>query len=240
METRLTRPPAVVRCVLFDLDGTLVDSRRDIASALDDALEYHGIPPVGVDRLAPLVGDGVVKLIERALELTEAPPELVSKVLPAYLEAYGRRHLESTIAYPGVHAALEGLAARGVAMGVVTNKPHGFSVSILEHLDMMRHLRVVIGGDTMPARKPSPEPLLAAIAACESDPGTSVIVGDGDTDMQAGVAARMYTVGVTYGLRSAARLREAGAGVLIDRVSDLFEVLERNGPRMTQRNTDSI
>ena len=226
-------PPSVVRCVLFDLDGTLVDSRRDIAAALDDALGEHGIAPVGVERLAPLVGDGVSMLIRRALTLTEMPLDLESAVLPSYMEAYERRHLETTTAYAGVPEAIEALAEREVAMAVVTNKPHGFPVSILEHLGLMRHMRVVIGGDSMVQRKPEPEPVLAAIVACDAVPETSVIVGDGDTDMQAGIAAGLYTIGVTYGFRSAAQLVDAGADVLIDRMEELTVLLEtKEGPRI--------
>lgn len=232
---RAKNPPGDVRCVLFDLDGTLVDSRRDIAAALDDALGEHGIAPVGVDRLAPLVGDGVSMLIRRALTLTEMPLDLESAVLPTYLEAYERRHLETTTAYDGVPETIEALAEREVAMAVVTNKPHGFSVSILEHLGMLRHMRVVIGGDSMVHRKPAPEPLLAAIAACDAVPAASVIVGDGDTDMQAGIAAGLYTIGVTYGFRSAEQLVDAGADVLIDRMNELTGLLERKeGPRISR------
>lgn len=226
MPSRSTRmPPHDVRCVLFDLDGTLVDSRGDIAAALDDALETHGVAPVGVERLAPLVGDGVSMLIRRALTLSEVSLELEALVLPTYLEAYERRHLDSTVAYSGVPETMEALAGLGVAMAVVTNKPHGFSASILEHLGLMRYVRDVIGGDSLPFRKPSPEPLLAAMAACDAVAGESVIVGDGDTDMQAGVAAGLYTIGVTYGFRSAAQLVDAGADVLIDRIDDLPSVL---------------
>ena len=174
-------------------------------------------------------------LIRRALMLTEMPLDLESAVLPTYLEAYERRHLETTTAYDGVPETIEALAEREVAMAVVTNKPHGFSVSILEHLGMLRHMRVVIGGDSMVHRKPAPEPLLAAIAACEAVPGTSVIVGDGDTDMQAGIAAGLYTIGVTYGFRSAEQLVEAGADVLIDRMDELAGLLEREeGPRISR------
>lgn len=227
MRTVKRNPPGVVRCVLFDLDGTLVDSRRDIAAALDDALSEHGIAPVGVERLAPLVGDGVSMLIRRALTLTEMPLDLEAVVLPTYLEAYERRHLETTTAYDGVPEAIQALAEREVAMAVVTNKPHGFSVSILEHLALMRYMCVVIGGDSMVQRKPAPEPLLAAISKCDAVPGDSVIVGDGDTDMQAGVAAGLFTIGVTYGFRSAEQLLNAGADVLIDRMTDLDDALER-------------
>ncbi len=231
MLQRKKNPPNVVRCVLFDLDGTLVDSRRDIAAALDDALGEHGIAPIGVDRLAPLVGDGVSMLIRRALTLTEMPLDLEPAVLPTYLEAYERRHLETTTAYAGVPEAIEALAGREVSMAVATNKPHGFSVSILEHLGLMRYLRVVIGGDSMEHRKPAPEPLLAAVSACDALPEVSVIVGDGDTDMQAGIAAGLYTIGVTYGFRSAAHLAAAGADLLIDRMDELERVLDENRQR---------
>lgn len=226
MRTGKRVAPSRVRCVIFDLDGTLVDSRRDIAGALDDALVEHGIAPIGVERLAPLVGDGVSMLIQRALTLAGEPLDRESAVLPSYLAAYERFHLETTTAYPGVRETIEALAARDVAMAVVTNKPHGFSQSILEHLGLMRYLQTVIGGDSIPQRKPAPGPLLAAIAACAAIPAQSVMVGDGDTDMQAGIAAGLYTIGVTYGFRSAAQLVDAGADVLIDRMDELIGVFD--------------
>ena len=215
-----------IRCVLFDLDGTLVDSRADIAAALDSALERHGFATVGLERAATFVGDGARMLVERALTAGGAPLSETDEVLASYLAEYRRCHLEQTRLYPGVRETLEELVARGARCGVVTNKPHEFSVSLLEHLGVAARLCSVVGGDTLPFLKPRPEPLLAALAACDATPEASAMVGDGEPDMRAGRAAGLFTVGVTYGFRDRETLEAAGADAVVDALVDLVPTLD--------------
>jgi phosphoglycolate phosphatase len=214
-----------IRCVLFDLDGTLVDSSDDIASSLDAALARHSLPALGVDRVMKFVGDGARTLVERALRATGAPLDDTDAVLESYLREYRARHLDRTRLYPGVADTLALLADREIACGVVTNKPYEFSVSLLSHLGVSSRFAVVIGGDSTPERKPSAGPLLAAAAACGAVVADMAMVGDGDADMRAGTAAGTYTVGVTYGFRSAEDLRASGAERLIDSIVELPDVL---------------
>ncbi len=214
-----------IRSVLFDLDGTLVDSRADIAAALDEALARHGHAPVGADRISSFVGDGARMLVERALAVYGVGPDAAGDVLASYLDAYRACHLNRTVLYPGVEETLVRLEEAGVCCSVVTNKPHEFSVSLLEHCGVASRFRVVIGGDSLPERKPHPAPLLAAIEACGATPADAAMVGDGDADILAGIAAGVLTVGVTYGFRSAAELENAGAKLLIGAMPELPAVL---------------
>lgn len=211
--------------MLFDLDGTLVDSRDDIAAALDDALVAHGRDAIGVDRAAAFVGDGARTLVERALLATGGPHDAADDVLATYLDAYRARHLERTTLYPGVAETLALLASRDVRCAVVTNKPHEFSVSLLDHLGVADRFVAVIGGDSTPERKPSPVPLAAAMRACGAEPGETAMVGDGDADMYAGTAAGTFTVGVTYGFRSAEELRGWGAKALAGSMAEVPALL---------------
>jgi phosphoglycolate phosphatase len=146
-------------------------------------------------------------------------------MLAVYLEEYRRTHLDRTCLYPGVAETLDALASRSVSAAVVTNKPHEFSQSLLDHLGVGHHFRAVIGGDTLPQRKPRPEPLLAALAACGADAAHGAMVGDGEPDLLAGRAAGVFTVGVTYGFRDAATLAETGADAFIDAMPELLQIL---------------
>jgi phosphoglycolate phosphatase len=215
-----------IRCVLFDLDGTLVDSVADIASSLDAALVGHGHPRLDPARVTAFVGDGARVLVERALVAVGAPLDDSGDVLATYLAEYRARHLERTTLYPGVAETLDRLAARDVRCGVVTNKPHEFSVSLLAHLGVASRFVAVVGGDSTPERKPSPVPLLEAMRVCGATPDASAMVGDGDADMLAGVAAGAFTVGVTYGFRTAAELEAHGARALVASLAELPGALD--------------
>lgn len=214
-------------CLLFDLDGTLVDSRRDLATALNRMLEQMGFTPVELDEVSRFVGDGARKLVERGLRtalgdsLTE---DIVSEGLERFKEAYGACLLDTTIAYPGVAETLAKYSE--LPMGIVTNKPYGFSVSILEHLGLSRFFKVVIGGDSTPERKPSPVPVREALKACGVErPETALMIGDSANDILSGAAAGTKTCGVTYGFRDLDELNLAGADFTINRFQELARLV---------------
>ncbi|OYT73958.1 MAG: phosphoglycolate phosphatase [Chloracidobacterium sp. CP2_5A] len=221
-----------VRALLFDLDGTLVDSRRDLAAALDLTLADLGLPPLGVEAVTRLAGDGARRLVERGL--TAARPDAVfseafiAAALEIFQARYGERLLATTQAYPGVLTALEHFAA--LPKAVVTNKPAAFSEAILKGLGLRSRFVAVIGGDTLPERKPHPAPALAGLAACGvKNPADAVMIGDSPNDIRAGRAAGTLTCAVTYGFRPAHELTEAE--VVIDDLSRLGEWFRAFAPR---------
>jgi phosphoglycolate phosphatase len=213
-------------CVVFDLDGTLIDSRADLADAVDAALALHDLPRLGPERVAEMVGDGARMLVARALAAAGGGEALVDTLLATFLAEYRTNHRGKTVLYPGARHTVEALVSRGVRCAVVSNKPYEFTASLLDHLGLSAHFCAVLGGDSMPERKPDPAPLLEAIRRCGSSPGRAAIVGDGEPDMRAGASAGITRVGCTFGFRDAERLRDAGAQALIGSMDELLPTLE--------------
>jgi phosphoglycolate phosphatase len=190
--------PAPAALVVFDLDGTLIDSSRDLAAALNQTLDrlHPGLPALSVDEVRAMIGDGALKLITRALRakgLGDAPQD----ALPVFLDCYGTRLLEETRLYPGVTEMLEALASRHLA--VLTNKPGDFSRAILAGLGVARFFRRVYGGGDLPAKKPDPVGLHRLLAETGVGPAGAVMVGDSAIDVRTGRAAGVRTIGVRYG-----------------------------------------
>jgi phosphoglycolate phosphatase len=187
-----------VRLVVFDLDGTLVDSSRDLASAVNAALQQvaPGAPPLPEVLVRSFIGSGARKLIERSLQASGLPLP-ADDVLPAFLEEYRGRMLDTTRLYPGVEAALDALAAKTLA--VLTNKPGDLSRAILEGLGVASRFARVYGGDDLPERKPQPSGLLRILEEAGTAASEAVLVGDSDIDVLTGRAAGVFTVGVSYG-----------------------------------------
>jgi phosphoglycolate phosphatase len=211
-------PP--VALVVFDLDGTLVDSSRDLAAALNETLGRlrPGTPALSLEAVRSMIGDGALKLVERALRasgLSEAPRE----VLPVYFDCYRPRLLDQTHLYPGVLEALEALASRHLA--VLTNKPGDFSRAILEGLGVARFFRRIYGGGDLPAKKPDPIGLQRLLAEAGATPFQAVMVGDSAIDVRTGRAAGVRTVGVRYGFDPEGLRREA-PDLLVDDLRELI------------------
>jgi len=185
--------------VVFDLDGTLVDSIRDIAAAVDEALATTapGTPPLGLARIHSFVGEGAAVLVARSLEAAGLNRR-VEEVLPRYLEAYARRMLETTVLYPGVLEALEALGDHTLA--ILTNKPGDLSRALLAGLGVATRFARIWGVGDIPGRKPDPAGLVRLMAELGARPGATVLVGDSPVDVATGRAAGVLTVGVTYGL----------------------------------------
>jgi phosphoglycolate phosphatase len=214
--------PHPARLFLFDLDGTLIDSKGDIASSLNLALARAGLPHLPPARIAGFVGDGVRKLVERSLReaLGGEPGEpLLLQVMDFYLEEYGQHLLDTTRLFQGVEEALVRLD--WAALAVVTNKPERFSRQILDALGISRRFRLVLGGDSTRLRKPDPAPLLEAMERCGAGPGDSVMVGDSPVDVQAGKAAGVVTCGIAADAAEREKLTAAGCDLLISDMREL-------------------
>ena len=189
----------VSRLVVFDLDGTLVDSIRDIAAAVRDALVRvaPGARPLDEHEIHAFVGDGAPALIARCLAAAgiDRPLEVV---LPLYLEAYRRRLLDTTAFYPGALEALEALKDRTLC--VLTNKPGDLSRVLLAGLGAAHLFARIWGGGDVPEPKPDPAGLLRLMGETGARPEETVMVGDSPVDVATGRAAAVFTVGVTFGL----------------------------------------
>ena len=216
--------PRPCRLFLFDLDGTLIDSKADIAQALNAALVRMSLPPLAMSRVADFVGDGVQRLIHRTLrEVTGAEPnnEQAHTATSLYLEEYGVHLLDSTHLCEGVNEALNRLWWASFA--VVTNKPESFSRRILEGLGVGDRFCAILGGDSTSQRKPDPAPLRKAMTQCGAKPSETVMVGDSAVDIHAGRAAGVYTCGVTGGFRSRAELEAAGCDLILSNLAELAD-----------------
>ena len=220
--------PREIRTIVFDLDGTLIDSAADLTEALNRVLIEHKLPIVTPAAVRHMVGDGAVRMIERGFAAAgrafdEGLPESLRQ---AFLDHYGDCLTDSTVAFDGVVAALEALAGEGLRLGVCTNKPQAMSETILEHLDLARFFASVLGGDSLGVRKPDPAHLLATIRRAGGEVGAAVMVGDSHTDVAAARAAGVPVVAVSYGYTHIAPA-ELGADAVIDHFDDLIPALAK-------------
>ena len=185
-----------IDALVYDLDGTLIDSRLDLAISVNAALADAGRAPKPVELIATYVGDGIHVMLQRSFE--DATPAVLERALQIYRAHYRAHCLDHTRLYPGVRSTLEYF--RHKRQAVVSNKPADFSRLIVVGLGLEDLLPVVIGGDTAGALKPDPAPVQAALAALAVGAGQAVMVGDGLTDLEAGRRAGTRTCAVTYGL----------------------------------------
>lgn len=212
---------------IFDLDGTLIDPRVDLAGAVNAALAAAGRPPQPVERIAAYVGDGVHRLLARAFEIDDAASqEALAGTLAgalAVFRAHYREHcLDHTRLYPGVLETLEHF--RDKAHAVVSNKPEDFSRLIIDRLGLGRHIRVVVGGGSATALKPDPAPVLLALERLGVDAAGAVMVGDGLTDLEAGRRAGLRTCAVAYGIGDPGVLAGAHPDHLIRAFAELQDL----------------
>lgn len=209
------------RAVLFDLDGTLVDSRRDIAQGVNFTLERLGRSTLSVENVAQMVGDGVRQLLLRAAgPLDDAT---MKRALDIFLPYYLDHCTDTTVLYPGVIETLRVLQGR--ALAVVTNKPAAHTEKTLRATGLADFFSVVIAGDTLPTRKPEPEPLWEALRRLGAPRDSAVMVGDSPLDIRAARSAGVRAAAVTYGFRPRSELEALGPDYLIGAFAELTEVL---------------
>ena len=223
MIRRMIRRPSAI---LFDLDGTLLDTAGDIALALSRAFADHGHPAPPPAAVRQMIGKGAPVLVERAVAAQglDLAPAGQAALLERFFHHYGRlQELDECAAqpYPGAREALVALHAAGLPLGVVTNKYHRFATGLLQRLDLAGYLRVVVGGDTCERRKPDPMPLLHACAQLDVAPTTALMVGDSSNDVDAARAAGMPVVLVPYGYTEGQDPRLWPCDHLVDSLADL-------------------
>jgi phosphoglycolate phosphatase len=205
--------------LIFDLDGTLVDSFADIAAALNATRERYGLPALGVAEVRSQVGSGSQALLRA---LVPVPPGREGEALRFYLERYEETALCRTRLLPGVPEVLEHFGARPLA--VITNKPLHISRTVLRGLGVWERFRIVLGGDSLERCKPDPLPVRHVLACFALAPAEALLVGDGLHDVQAARAAGVPAVGVTSGVAGRAALAAAGPDALIERLDELLQL----------------
>ena len=224
----------IVDTVLFDLDGTLADTLPDLAAAMNAALSEHGSPP-----LAPLcyrgtVSGGSLAMIRAALG-PNVDPELAQRIRRIFLALYAERIAVGTGLFPGIDAVLSEIEERGLAWGIVTNKPHDLTRRLTDALGLSGRASCVVSGDTLRHAKPHPEPILHACRVLSASPESCLFVGDSPGDVTAGRGAGVRTLVALYGyLPDGDDARRWGAHGYIERPLDLLAWLDGargRGPR---------
>lgn len=216
------------KLILIDLDGTLVDSVPDLALSVDSMMQHLGRAPWGEERVRDWVGNGVEKLVKRALVgQLEGEPEAAEfeRAYPIFLELYQQHNGANSRLYPGVAEGLEYLAAVGYYLGCVTNKAARFSEPLLRSLDVYRWFGIVISGDSLPHKKPDPMPLRHAADFFQLNPHDALMLGDSISDVRAARAAGFQVICVSYGYNHGEDIRLAKPDAVIDSFVDLKAIL---------------
>jgi phosphoglycolate phosphatase len=208
--------------ILFDLDGTLVDSRLDLAASVNEALASVGAEPLAHETVFGFIGRGARTLITRSLAAAGADAALYDDMLAAFKSVYDQHLLDTTRPYPGVEETLAALAHK--QMAVVTNKPVAFARAMLAGLRLAKYFPVIVGGGPVRELKPAPEPLLHALGELGTDLKHALLVGDSVVDIETARAARMRVCAALYGFEEEEALRAQSPDHVIARFPDLLTV----------------
>ncbi len=190
--------PNDIQAVLFDLDGTLADTARDLGFALNEQRRLHGFAPLPFEAIRPQASHGARGLLGLGFNITPESPDFGS-MRAQYLDLYERHICDHTVLFPGTDELLRALEQRGLQWGVVTNKPARFTLPLMTALKLDQRAACIVSGDTTANAKPHPEPLLAAAARIGVAPGACLYVGDAERDVEAAVAAGMKVLIADYG-----------------------------------------
>lgn len=212
--------------VVFDLDGTLLDTLDDIGQAMNRALAQHGFADYPLSAYRSFVGDGAEVLVRRALHPRQVTEALIADCMADFKKAYARCWNMRTRPYPGIPELLDQLEQNGIPAAVLTNKPHEFAVRSVEAFLPECRFAAVLGEQPGRPRKPDPSGALEAARLLQAEPENICYLGDTDTDMQTALAAGMLPVGALWGFRPAAELVASGARHLIQRPAELLEILK--------------
>ena len=218
---------APYQAVLFDLDGTLLDTAPDLAGAINDMRLERGLAPMPLAELAPLCSFGGRGMLGKGLDLRPEDADY-SAAYDAFIETYRGRMTRDTRAYDGMRELVRELTEAGCAWGVITNKMEALALPLMTHMAFDPAPACVIGGDSAGVAKPDPAPMYLACERIGVDPARCIYVGDSDRDVAAGRAAGMATIGVAYGyIPPGDDIHGWNADVVVDTVADLLPAIER-------------
>ena len=218
---------ALPETVVFDLDGTLVDTAPDLTAALNAVLGREGRPPIPIAEVRHLVGRGARVLIERAMAGSGAPaaPSEIDDMVRHFLEHYDANIAVASRPFERAEQIVRRLASRGHRIGVCTNKPEALSLKLLDQLKLRDLFPIVLGADSRPYRKPDPRHLLDTISALGGDRADAVLVGDSETDVATARAANVPVIVVSFGYTETP-VHQLGADIVIDHFDALEQALD--------------
>jgi len=218
--------------ILFDLDGTLIDSIPDISWCLDETMKYICLPARGEASARKWIGNGVIRIVQRAIANDINAPHdeaLFDKAMPFFRALYAENTSKRSVLYPGVREALNYLNAlkhnRELHIGCITNKDEQFTTPILKNLHLENDFEIVLCGDTLAKKKPDPLPLLHAAKVFQCDPRNALMIGDSKSDVKAARAAEFDTICVSYGYNHGEDIRDSNPDVVIDSMLELKQLI---------------
>jgi len=223
--------PLSVKAVMIDLDGTLLDTVKDLAIAVNLMLEQVGRPPLDETLVRAFVGKGIPNLVKRALAGSlngEPDPVLFERALPLYLDCYACVNGKYTTLYPGVREGLDELQRAGFPLACVTNKSERFTLPLLAQMRIDHYFSIVIAGDTLPQKKPDPLPLTHTCRHFGIVPAQMLMVGDSLNDAQAARAAGCPVFCVTYGYNEGADVRELDVDAIVGSLLEATRLITKS------------
>jgi phosphoglycolate phosphatase len=215
-----------LQAVLFDLDGTLLNTLDDLGDCMNRVLDREGLPPHPIDAYRFFVGQGMENLIIRVLPEGKRNPALIQRVRQQMEAEYSQHWADKTELYPGVAGVLDELAARRLRLGILSNKPHSFTRVIVERYFQPWRFDPVLGARDGVPRKPDPTAALEICASWRLDPQQVLYAGDSGTDMQTACRAGMFALGVLWGFRPREELLDGGARELAENPIDLLRFFQ--------------
>ena len=215
-----------IAAVIFDLDGTLLDTLADIGESMNEVLAGHGLPVHDINEYRGFIGDGIERLVGRSLAAGGRPENDAAALRDEFRTVYATRSTRRTVPYPGIPELLDELGDRDLPLSVLSNKPHELTCQVIDGCLGGVAFRNVRGSGPSTLRKPDPTAGLEQAGLMGAAPAETLVVGDSGNDMRMARKAGMFGVGALWGFREARELSEGGADRLIARPSELLEIID--------------
>ncbi len=216
------------KAVIFDLDGTLLDTLSDLGDSMNSVLQNHGLPIHDLESYKYMIGDGVELLVKRALPESLSVKDEVKEFVAEYRAAYEKNWKNKTRPYEGIIELVESLCSHGLRLAVLSNKPHDFTLLCVMEFLPYDKFGIILGHQSGKKTKPDPNGAIEIAEELSIPPAQILYLGDTGVDMKTAVSAGMHPVGVLWGFRAKDELVENGAKDLIDKPDDLLQILKRS------------